>query len=496
MKFHFRLLLLVLLAALTACDREVSFTLVQLNDVYEMEALNGGKSGGLDRVATLLKQLKKQQPHTYAVLAGDLLSPSAIGVAQVNGERLAGKQMVDIFNRLPWDFATFGNHEFDVGHKALLQRLQEARFTFFSSNVLDSTTGEPFAGSQRTVIFDVEGVKVGLIGITTPELHRDFVHILDPFDSARQALQQLKAQHADIIILVTHQDLADDIRFAEQLPDVDLIIGGHEHENWRVFRGPNGTPITKTDANARSAYIHDITYDPKTHRARIDSRLEFITDAIPGDPEVSAAIRNWQENAFKAYRDQGFDPPKAVCKTPETLDGLDASVRNGSTRLTELLAAAYLHAFPDAEVSLYNAGSIRIDDRITAGLISEYDVLKILPFGGSVALVEMSGETLQRALNDGLKLVGKGSFLHYANAVRLQQQWSINGAPLQPERLYKVAIADFLIDIGDEGLEFLRPALTPTIKRLPATPIDTRKALIDELRRVYAAGGPANAPSS
>lgn len=487
MKLFSRLLLLALLAVLSACDKEVTFTLVQLNDVYEMDAMNGGKSGGLDRVATLLKQLKKRQPHTYAVLAGDLLSPSAIGVAQVNGEALAGRQMVDIFNRLPWDYATFGNHEFDIGRKALLQRLQEARFTFFSSNVLDTTTGEPFAQSQRTVIFDVDGVKVGLIGITTQESRRDFVRILDPLDSAEQALRELEAQRADIIILVTHQSLADDIRFAERLPNVDLIIGGHEHENWRVFRGPNGTPITKTDANARSAYIHDITYDRGTHRVRIDSRLEFINGAVPADPEIGAVIRRWLDSAFKAYRAQGFDPPKVICKSTEALDGLDASVRHRSTRLTELLAAAYLHAFPEAELSLYNAGSIRIDDIIPAGLISEYDVLKILPFGGAVALVEMPGETLERALNTGLRAQGKGAFLHYANAARSQQQWVINGEPLKPERRYKVAIADFLIETGDDGLEFLQPALTPAIKRLSVKPVDTRRALINEMLRVYPA---------
>jgi 5'-nucleotidase len=482
-----RLWLPALLTALCACDREVSFTLVQLNDVYEMEAQNGGKSGGLDRVATLLKQLKKRQPHTYAVLAGDLLSPSAIGVAQVDGEPLAGKQMIDIFNRLPWDYATFGNHEFDIGHKALLQRLQEARFSFFSSNVLDNTTGEPFAHTQRTVIFDVDGVKVGLAGITTPDLHRNFVRILDPFDSAKQALRELEAQHADIVVLVTHQSLADDIRFAEQLPGVDLIIGGHEHENWRVFRGPNGTPITKTDANARSAYIHDISYDRGTHRARIDSRLEFITDALPSDPEVGAAIRRWLDNAFKAYREQGFDPHRVICNSTEALDGLESSVRHGGTRLTELLAASYLHVFPEAELSLYNAGSIRIDDSIPAGLISEYDVLKILPFGGAVKLVEMPGETLARALDAGLRAQGKGAFLHYANVARQQRQWLIGGKPLNPERSYKVAIADFLIETGDAGLEFLQMRLSPGIKLMSAPPVDTRKALIDELRRAYPA---------
>lgn len=482
-----RLLLLILMTALCACKDDVSFTLVQLNDIYEMQGVNGGKNGGLDRFATLLKRLKQRQPHTYTILAGDLLSPSAIGAAKVDGEPLAGKQMVDILNRLHWDYATFGNHEFDIGRKALLQRLQEARFKFFSSNVLDSGTGKPFDRSHRTVIFDVDGVKVGLIGITMTELPRDFVSFLDPFGSAKQALRQLKDQHVDMIILVTHQNLAEDIRFAEQLPDVDLIIGGHEHENWRIFRGRNGTPITKADANARSAYIHNIVFDRRSHQTDIDSHLEFITDALPSEPDIAAAIRQWKDQAFEAFRKQGFEPDKFVCTTTETLDGLDASIRHGSTRLTELLAAAFLHAFPEAELSVYNAGSIRIDDQIPAGLITEYDVLKILPFGGKLNLVEIPGDILEDALNAGLHSSGKGSFLHYANVTRLRQQWRIGGATINPDRRYKVAINDFLIDIGDEGLEFLKLAATPSIKLLAVQPVDTRKALISEMQRVYAA---------
>ncbi|MFM7576381.1 MAG: metallophosphoesterase, partial [Microcystaceae cyanobacterium] len=99
----------------------IPFTLLHFNDVYEIMPIAGGKWGGLARVATLRQRLKQENPHTYTVLAGDLLSPSALGTAQVKGERLAGKQMVAVLNQLGLDYATFGNHEFDLSETEFLQ---------------------------------------------------------------------------------------------------------------------------------------------------------------------------------------------------------------------------------------------------------------------------------------------------------------------------------------------------------------------------------------
>ena len=97
--------------------------------------MQGGKWGGLARVATLLERLKAEQPNTYSFLAGDFYSPSAIGTARVEGERLAGKQMVAVLNAMGLDYVTFGNHEFDVKREQFYQRLRESEFTYISSNV-------------------------------------------------------------------------------------------------------------------------------------------------------------------------------------------------------------------------------------------------------------------------------------------------------------------------------------------------------------------------
>jgi 5'-nucleotidase len=431
-------------------------------------------------VATLQKQLKAANPHTYGILAGDLLSPSAIGTAKINGKRLAGKQMIAIFNHLHWDYITFGNHEFDIGKEPLLERLAETKSVFFSSNVLDNSTQKLFPHTQETVILNVEGVKVGLIGITLPELKPDFVAIPDPFAAAQTAIKKLKPQ-VELIVLVTHQDLKDDIRFAEKLQDVDLIIGGHEHENIYLFRGAKLVPITKADANAKSAFVHNISVDKQTGQKTIESKLVFLDESVPLDAETEVLVKQWEQLAFDLFKQQDFNPERVVGYSSVALDGLESSVRNKTTALTDLIAQAFLHAYPEADVVLYNSGSIRIDDVLPAGAITEYDVIKIMPFGGNLNLVQMSGEWVEKALNANKQNRGKGSFLHFAKVTQDNGRWLINQQAIDAKKLYKVVTTDFLLEKGDNGLEFLTLKNNPSIKRLDVAPIDVRKALIQEL---------------
>lgn len=482
--FIYRHLLFTCLLLLSfACSaQKVNITLLQLNDVYELSPLNAGKTGGLARVASLQKQLKSANKHTFGVLAGDLLSPSAIGVSKVDGERLAGKQMIAVFNHLHWDYATFGNHEFDIGKPALLKRLEETKTVFFSSNVLDSATHQPFANSQGSVVFIVDGVKIGLVGITIPHTPVDFVTFLDPLTAADKAIQELKRQQADVIVLVTHQDLSSDIEFAEKLDGIDLIIGGHEHENAYVVRGAKLVPVTKADANAKSAFVHNITVDKKAGTKQIASKLVFLDESVALDADTTAVVDQWQQQAFTAFKQQGFDPDKVICHTQEALDGLDASVRNKKTALTNLIAQAFLHAYKSAELSLYNSGAIRIDDVLPPGAMTEYDAIKIMPFGdNNISLVQMSGELLEKTLNAGLGNKGKGGFLQYANVGNNDKQWLVNDQAIDPKRNYKVVINNYLIEKGDAGLEFLVEKDNTALTRLNEPQFDARKVFIQEL---------------
>ncbi|MBF2004909.1 MAG: bifunctional metallophosphatase/5'-nucleotidase [Chlorogloeopsis fritschii C42_A2020_084] len=468
----------------------VNINLLQLNDIYEITPVEGGTRGGLARVATLRKQLYQANPRTYTFLAGDAFSPSALGTAKINGIPLAGQQMVAVMNALGFDYATFGNHEFDLPENLFYERLKESRFRWFSGNVSDSK-GQPFKGVPRSIIFNVKGdrgavVRVGLIGVTLDSNKAKYVSYTDPIDTAKQQVRSLKGK-VDILIAVTHLSIEQDRKLAETIPEIDIILGGHEHENIQQWRGRDFTPIFKADANARTVYVHQLSYDTIKKNLQINSRLVPIMEKIPEDSKIAKVVKQWVERGYQAFRASGFEPEQVIANVPVALDGLESSVRNEATKLTELIAEAMLKEVKDADLAVYNGGSIRIDDVIPAGPITQYDVIRILPFGGKIVAVEMNGALLQRVLEQGQANKGTGGYLQTAKVRKDSNlgNWLINNQPLNPNQTYKVAINDFLISGKEQGLDFLN-LQQPGIK-LIAKKRDIRFAVIDKIKSQAAA---------
>jgi 5'-nucleotidase len=470
-------------------DTIVKLTLLQINDLYEITPVSGGKEGGMARLATLRKQLAAQNPNTFMILAGDLFSPSALGTAKVNGERLDGKQMVAVLNAIGLNYCTFGNHEFDLKEQPFFQRLSESRFKWFSSNAFDKN-GKPFPNVAENVVFTVanasnQQARVGMFGVTMTKNQPDYVTFADPLETARKQAQALRSQ-VDILIAVTHLTLDEDIALAQQIPEINLILGGHEHENVQVWRGADFTPILKADANVRSAYIHDLIYDTETRRLQINSHLQPINDKIPDDPEVSQVVQHWVDLGFAAFRQMGFEPGNLVVNSPVALDGRESSVRNRSTNLTEIIVEGFFQATPEADLAIFNGGSVRIDDEIPPGPISEYDVIRILPFGGKVVAVEMRGRLLKQVLDQGLANKGTGGYLQTAKLSwnDAQDNWLINGKALDQRRNYKAAISDFLITGNEQGLSYLNRQ-NADLKVLNDNVSEVRRALINQLQKAF-----------
>jgi 5'-nucleotidase/UDP-sugar diphosphatase len=477
-----------LACAMTACSRApAAFTILHFNDVYEIEPVEGGHSGGLARVAAFRGGLLKTNPSLLTTLGGDYLSPSAIGTAVVDGEPLAGRQMVDVLNAVGVDWATFGNHEFDVSENAFRRRLAEQKFRIVSSNVTDAN-GLGFEGTVRSAVIPVHArtrdLRIGLIGLTVAANQKPWVKYLPPIAAAKTEIARIRAAGpVDAIVALTHLSLAGDQELVTAVDDIDLVLGGHEHENWIMRRGRRFTPIIKADANVRSVAVVTLTFDRGDGRPSVSGTLEFIDDRIAPDPAVDAIARRWRTAAFDAFRKEGFTPESVVASIPVALDGRESVVRNAPGLLTDILAASLLREARTADVAIVNAGSVRIDDVLPPGPITQYDIIRILPFGGRVLQAAFDGALLAQVLDTGLTNQGTGGFLQTAGVTRDRGRWVVGKKPLAPSGRYIVAITDFLLTGGETNLEFL-VRTNPHVHDVHELR-DVRQAMIDELSGRY-----------
>ena len=461
-------------------------TFLHINDIYEISPIEAGKSGGLARVATILRRLERENPNTRMVLAGDFVSPSAIGTARVDGQRLAGRQMVAVLNAVGLDLTVLGNHEFDISEAELGRRIAESRFAYVNTNVTDSL-GHSLLGLPTHHIFrftDASGrtARIGIVGLTVDQARRPNLRYRGYSESVREEIAKLE-DSVDALIALTHLRLQDDAELADQVPELDLILGGHEHENWIIRRGRRWTPIIKADANVRTIAIVDIAVRPGT-RATATWRLIPITDSIPEDAAVAAEVTRWTTLAYDAFRREGLNPEQVVVTVPVALDAREAVIRNQENDFTRLLTRAWLTEVPGAEVAIANAGSVRLDDVLQPGPVTEYDVIRLLPFGGKVVEAEFTGALLRQVVEQGDANRGIGGFLLRTGIDQSDEGWRIAGAPLDPARTYRVAINDFLLTGLEQNLAYLKDG-NPGLK-VVRTHRDVRLVLMDELRKRFA----------
>jgi 5'-nucleotidase/UDP-sugar diphosphatase len=464
-----------------------TITILHINDIYEINAVEGGRYGGLSRAATVLRQLERSKSPVLMTLGGDYLSPSAIGTAIVDGQPLAGRQMVDVLNHVGLDWAVLGNHEFDVSEAAFRTRLAESRFRVVASNVSD-VNGEAFPGTVRSAVVPVQTggrtIRLGLIGLTIDSSRRPWVQYSPPVNAAREQIAQLKGT-VDAIIALTHLSLAGDQDLVTQLPDIDLVLGGHEHENWLLRRGPAFTPIVKADANVRTVAVVALTFGRANTRPTVTSRFDVLDQSVRPDSTVQGVVQKWTSIAFDAFRKNGFEPERVIAMVTEPLDGRESTVRNQPGRLTDLITAGFDREAGGVDVAILNGGSVRIDDVVQAGPITEYDVIRILPFGGRLARAAVDGALLGSILDIGVTNRGTGGYLHTRGVTRDSNRWTVQGKPLDVSARYTVAMTDFLLSGGETNLGFLTRT-NPAVHGVQDLR-DVRVALIAELRAQYPA---------
>ncbi len=426
--------------------RTGALTILQINDVYSTVPTDG--LGGLARVATLKRDLVAAGRTPLLLLAGDFLSSSVASTV------FKGEQMIAALNAVPLDVATLGNHEFDFGIETLLKRMAEARWQWVISNVLDRRTGKPVGDAPPFLIRTFGSLRVGILGlcITTEGMPRDRtaeIQLIDPFEAAATYLPMLKGQ-VDVIIALTHLTYAEDRTLAERFPEIDLIVGGHEH--FPIASTVGRTLISKAGSEARNVARIDIGRRPSGELERF-YELVPVTPSIAEDATAAAIINSWEARL-------GTELARPIGRTRVPLDGVNVRLRSAETNLGNLVADA-VRADVGADVAIVNGGGIRSDRVYPPGPLTRRTMLEIHPFGNIVCKLSVRGSVILEALNSGVsKLPAVAGQFPQVSGIRFRidpagapgdrvRSVTINDVPLQVERSYTLAVPDYLLNGGD-----------------------------------------------
>lgn len=398
-----RRLLPLLLLAMAGCVpgakapeplNPVRFLLV--NDVYVADTLSDG-TGGLARLATVRSRIADQGP-TLFVLAGDVLSPSILS------KYYGGRQMVEALNAAKLDYATFGNHEFELDRDTLIARIEASAFTWLSSNCT-LADGSPFPEVLPWDTVRMSGHLVGLFGLTLQGDYRSYVTCTDPDSAAHRAVDTLAAVGADLIVGLTHQTVEADRDLLAREPRLELILGGHEHEGHDSV--VSGRHVLKADANARTAQFVTLWGGKDEWRQAVG--LVPIDSRLPADSAVAKVVAAWADS-LRAR----LGPERVVGRTSAPIDARDAVSRRRESALGDLVTDA-VRAGTGAEVALLNAGAMRLDDVLPAGPVTNYQIESIFLFADETRMVRfpLSGARLRAVLEHGVSdaSLGKGGFL-------------------------------------------------------------------------------------
>jgi 5'-nucleotidase len=435
-------------------QRTVRVTLLQLNDVYQISAVDKGTRGGLARVATLRRKIMEESPNTLFLLGGDTIAPS------VASNIFKGQQMIAVWNMIGLDFAVLGNHEFDFGPDILRQRIKDSRFVWLGANVIDKKSGKPFADMPPFVIREIGGARIGFFGLLTPDTAQfssvgPDITFTDPCETARRIVPQMKAKGAQVVVAITHLAMREDKRVA-RCASIDAIIGGHEHEMLESLSGR--TPIFKWGADARDLGRIDLNINLSSGELEsIDWTAIPVTSEVKEEPQSAALIADYEQ---KVSAD--VDRPIGTTRVP--LDARGGMNRSQETNLGSYIADAYRKALK-ADVALFNGGSIRAGKIFSAGTLTKRDVMAILPYENPIVKLEVTGATLRTALEHGVSRSAEekepGRFpqvsgVRFVFDARLPAgsritSIEVGGRPLDDRKTYTLATNTFLALKGGDG---------------------------------------------
>lgn len=448
---------------------------VQLNDVYRLDAVRDGKRGGMARVAAVLQKIKTENPNVPVIVlhAGDFLGPS------LESKIFHGGQMIDslnYFNSIAPVYVVPGNHEFDyeeADKKYLTDAINKSQFRWLASNLERNDPGllpELRNNVAERFIQTFGGVKVGIFALTIDSGQQGTDQLYAPISNdyegvAKRQIELLEQDGADVIIGLTHLDIDDDRKVAKLRsahPRFRWIAGGHEHSLDRDAGWSGGALITKGDSNART--IWKISVVARGGNVEVNEQSIAIDQNITGDPTFEREFESFYRGKLKAERPYIDDV--IAMQTGLCYDATEEAVRTRESNWGSFLADNMRKPYSNitADIAVINGGSIRLDDTFCDRIKFEH-LERSFAYDSPIVLVKLTGRNLKEQILNSYTNTkrGDGRFLQVSGvsfgreltsdgktAVTALKVSSPKGdVPLNETQEYIVAVPKFLFNCGD-----------------------------------------------
>ncbi len=452
MKRILRLAIVAALVAGPAGAETVKLTLLGVGDVYNFEEEDG--RGGFARLNAVAKAERAANPNTLYLFNGDMLSPSlASGFDQ-------GQNTIDFTNLVPFDLAVPGNHEFDFGPENFMEKMKASKYPWAAINITNDD-GSAIEGLGGVMVKEVAGLKIALIPVaqdTSPEVSSTgSLKFLPTVETGVAAAEKAREEGADLVVGVVQTNMEND-RALMASGAFDVILSGDDHSYATAYDGRTAYVETSIDGQFLSPIDLTVevtmTDDGKREISWVPAFRFIDTAAVTPDPDSVAMA-----DALRATMDQNLNVEIGTLEAP--LDSRRNVVRAEEATMGNLITDALRDA-TGADIAIMNGGGIRGDTTYDAGRkLTRRDILTELPFGNTTVVTELPGSQVLLALENGVSQVEKGAgrfaqvsgvtfaFDASAPAGSRVSEVMVGGAPLEADKLYKVAVNDYIVGGGD-----------------------------------------------
>lgn len=361
----------------------------------------------------------------YLILSGGDMWTGAAASTWFKGE-----SMVEVMNAMEYDASAIGNHEFDFTVSGLNQRLSELEFPLLAANIKEKSSGNIPSFAEPYIIETIDSIKVGILGLaslTTPwttfpanVADYDFTSYSDAINTyAPQAIDE----GADVLILISHlcESELEEISDVASANGIVVIGGGHCHQV--VAKKYNDVILIEAGAYMKGYVKVNFNYNVTKQRAQDFIYSYNTNDQNIIDSDVKEIVDYW------------------MLETDEVLSDVIGYNSDGilkySTEMFNLVTDSWFYTFPDADITITNAGGIRQD--IAEGDITLGTIVGLMPFDNYILELELTGSELKDCINGfifgGMTVVG-GWYL-------------ADGSPIEDQTVYTVLTTDYLYSIPE-----------------------------------------------